>query len=194
MMLALGLTAIIGCADRAAESETIGVRRRVLFDFDDPAEVAPWQSADDTVMGGESQSRLVYVQGGTAAFAGTVSLANQGGFASVRAPLPDGALAGCEGLVLRVRGDGRRYILYVTTGPDDEGPRYQAAFDTRTDQWRKVLAPFVEFAPYRRGERLAWQRVPAGEITGIGLMISEPHEGPFSLEIDTIEAYWVPGG
>ncbi|MFW6146046.1 MAG: CIA30 family protein [Planctomycetota bacterium] len=102
-LLVTGLLAITGCAGWGNEVETVGVDRTTLFDVGDAAEVVAWRSVDDTIMGDESQSHLVYVEPGVATFAGTVSLKNQGEFASVRADLPDGALAGSEGLILRVR-------------------------------------------------------------------------------------------
>ncbi|PSQ90230.1 MAG: hypothetical protein BRD30_05030 [Bacteroidetes bacterium QH_2_63_10] len=69
-----------------------------LFDFsssspDDPSD---WRSIDDPVMGGVSESCFVATDDG-AAFAGTVSLKQGGGFASVRAPESKRDLSGAEG-------------------------------------------------------------------------------------------------
>jgi NADH dehydrogenase [ubiquinone] 1 alpha subcomplex assembly factor 1 len=59
-------------------------RSRLLVAFDGPASVLPWSAIDDAVMGGLSSSRLLFAAAGHADFIGTVSLANNGGFASVR--------------------------------------------------------------------------------------------------------------
>ncbi|NLF31387.1 MAG: hypothetical protein GX591_10955 [Planctomycetes bacterium] len=188
--LLLALAALGGCTGWPAGTETIGVERVVLFEFDDPSEVELWQAFGDAA--GEPPARLVHRAPGTALFDGTASAAEGRGPAVIAAPLPAGALAGDEGLILRVRGDGRRYILYVTIGPENERYVYQAPFDTREDRWREVLAPFVEFEPHRLAERLPWRRVPAADITGVGIMVAEPSGGPFELQIDYIHAYTVP--
>jgi NADH dehydrogenase [ubiquinone] 1 alpha subcomplex assembly factor 1 len=55
-----------------------------LFDFSDPRAADAWRGIDDRVMGGVSRSRLRYDRAGHAVFEGEVSLAQNGGFASVR--------------------------------------------------------------------------------------------------------------
>ena len=78
-----------------------------LFCFDAPESVAGWRAIDDAVMGGVSSSAISYVPKGGAVFSGAVSLANNGGFASVRSP--SFALRGAGGaFLLTVRGDGKR--------------------------------------------------------------------------------------
>lgn len=53
----------------------------ILVAFDGPESVLAWSAIDDAVMGGLSSSRLVFATEGHADFIGTVSLANNGGFA-----------------------------------------------------------------------------------------------------------------
>lgn len=71
-------------------------------------------------MGGVSSSRMSPTCAeGTPAFTGDVSVANNGGFASVRSrnfepPLDLGAY---EGIELRVKGDGQRYKLILRCEP-----------------------------------------------------------------------------
>jgi len=57
---------------------------KLLFDFDDRSAVDGWHAIDDRVMGGVSCSRLRHDPAGHAVFEGEVSLAQNGGFASVR--------------------------------------------------------------------------------------------------------------
>ena len=56
----------------------------VLFDFSAPTAADAWSAIDDRVMGGVSRSRLRHDTAGHAVFEGEVSLAQNGGFASVR--------------------------------------------------------------------------------------------------------------
>ncbi len=54
-----------------------------LVDLDDVGEVAGWTTVNDPVMGGMSNSRITYGDGGLV-FSGNISLENNGGFASAR--------------------------------------------------------------------------------------------------------------
>jgi monofunctional biosynthetic peptidoglycan transglycosylase len=67
-----------------------------------------WPHINDGVMGGVSSGGISAVDG-YATFRGTVSFDNNGGFSSVRSPTVVLDLSMFEGLVLRVRGDGKRY-------------------------------------------------------------------------------------
>ncbi len=78
-----------------------------LFGFASPNAVADWQAVNDGVMGGVSDGRFRITDRQTLEFYGTLSLENNGGFASVRSrPRALGLQAG-DTLVARVRGDGR---------------------------------------------------------------------------------------
>ena len=84
---------------------------KLIFDFQVQDEAARWVRVNDGVMGGLSQSEMRFTIEGTALFEGTLSLENNGGFASVRTIPDDFALGGYTGLAVRVKGDGRRYML-----------------------------------------------------------------------------------
>ena len=96
-----------------------------ILRFDTVAACAPWQAIDDRVMGGMSSSRLRFDAAGWAVFDGVVSLQNQGGFASVRAPTRVLARAGVAGYQLNLLGDGRTYKFNLRT--DDAGWLYNWA-------------------------------------------------------------------
>lgn len=159
----------------------------------DAAEIARWRSVDDVVMGGVSSSRLSGGPEGVGVFEGEVSLANNGGFASVRRPVGPLDLSRHTGVALRVRGDGRRYRLRLRTDERLDGIAWQAGFDTVAGEWRVLTLPFEAFAPSYRGRRPAGVGpVDASRIAQVGLMIADRQAGPFRLEIDWIRA--VPGG
>ena len=71
----------------------------VLVDFAD-ATAPDWFVVNDDVMGGVSSSTMQVTQEGTGVFAGRLSLANNGGFASVRTAMAPNDLADFAGLVL----------------------------------------------------------------------------------------------
>lgn len=63
-----------------------------LFGFDSPDAAQQWQAVNDGVMGGISDGRFRITADQTMEFFGTLSLENNGGFASVRSRPADGLL------------------------------------------------------------------------------------------------------
>jgi NADH dehydrogenase [ubiquinone] 1 alpha subcomplex assembly factor 1 len=154
----------------------------VLFRFDPATQFVPWTAADDPTMGGLSRSALVPTDGGTACFTGVVSLANGGGFCSVRSPeftpVPD-AVA----VALRVRGDGKTYKLCLHTRYMQPGTSYRASFDTRPNEWIDVHLPLADFVLMRFGSRAGVSPADPARVTAVSLLISDRQEGPFALEV-----------
>jgi len=158
-----------------------------LIDFDKESE--PWRIVNDGVMGGLSSSSFT-VKRGIARFAGTVSLENNGGFASVRSQPEEHDLSAFEGMLLRVRGDGKRYALRLRNTSAFDGVSYQVRFTTVLDQWILIRVPFETFQPVFRG-RLVRSADPL-DLKGVktfGFLISDKQAGDFHLEIDWVKAY-----
>lgn len=144
---------------------------------------------NDGVMGGLSRSRISTTENDTAVFEGDTSLANNGGFASVRGRPPVMPSADSSRLAVRVRTDGREYQLRIRTGNDFDGVAYRWTFRTPADVWMTIEAPYRDFVPTYRGRVL--RDVPPidpGAIRQIGLMIADKREGAFRIEIDSIKA------
>ena len=154
------------------------------------AATASWASIDDGVMGGRSASRAVVGADGTLLFVGEVSLDNNGGFASIRSAALQHDLSGAAGIVLRVRGDGKRYRLNLRTDSGFDGVQYQAAFTTLDGVWQEVRLGLAAFEPRFRGRLVPDAPVldPA-RIRSFGLLISDRQAGPFKLEVDTITTW-----
>jgi NADH dehydrogenase [ubiquinone] 1 alpha subcomplex assembly factor 1 len=162
----------------------------VLFDFTSPEEITGWTAVDDVVMGGMSGSAFAGGEASVAVFSGTVSLEQGGGFASVRAPIPAGALRGCGGIELRVRGDGKQYKVNLRVDKEFDGIPYQGEFSTINGEWETLRIPFADFHPVFRGRAVAAAPVldPA-KVCSFGFLISGRQDGRFRLEIDYILAY-----
>jgi NADH dehydrogenase [ubiquinone] 1 alpha subcomplex assembly factor 1 len=160
-----------------------------IIDFSDSSEKRMWERINDGVMGGLSESSLSPADE-MAVFEGTVSLENLGGFASVRSLPREFDLGGYEGLIVRVRGDGKRYRLRLKTDDDYEGISYQAIFFTERAGWTESRLSFDEFVPFFRGAVVegAPELEPA-RINRVGFMIADRQEGPFKLEIKEVRAY-----
>lgn len=154
-----------------------------LADFGAPG--APeFRPVNDQVMGGRSVSRWRLDPEGFGVFEGLVSLANGGGFASVRAALENTDLSGHAGVVIRVRGDGQRYRLTLRNDRRFSGVNHMHDFTATDAGWAELFLPFEGFRPSLRGRtpRNAAPLDPA-KIRQMGLMIAERQEGPFHLEV-----------
>jgi NADH dehydrogenase [ubiquinone] 1 alpha subcomplex assembly factor 1 len=144
----------------------------------------PWQAINDGVMGGISSGRMEQ-SGDILRFEGTLSLENNGGFASVRRPIGED-LSNATGVKLQVRGDGRTYQFRMRQDDRFDGIAWRAEFSTSGD-WQTVELSFNEFIPVFRGRRVpeAGPVVPAA-IRQIGFMLADKVPGPFALEIRSI--------
>jgi hypothetical protein len=160
---------------------------RLALDFRDPAVVGEWTSVDDRVMGGVSASRVVATPEGLE-FSGVVSLAHNGGFASIRARPRGYDLAGATALLARVQGDGQTYKLALRTDEAFDGVQYQARFATRAGEWIEVVMPMTDFQPTFRGRQVEAPALDPGRIRGFGLLIADRQAGPFRLVVESIRA------
>lgn len=61
-----------------------GINSKMIFDFNKEINIQDWNVIDDVVMGGKSSSQFGLNSNGFGVFEGHVSLANNGGFSSVR--------------------------------------------------------------------------------------------------------------
>lgn len=159
-----------------------------LVDFSEPGAPDP-SPVNDQVMGGRSVSRWRRDAGGYGVFEGLVSLADGGGFASVRAALENTDLSGHAGVVVRVRGDGKRYRLILRNDRGLSGINHMHDFVAPDGEWREVVLPFAGFRPSRRG-RTPPDAPPLdpARIRQLGLMIADRQAGPFHLEVAWIRA------
>lgn len=146
-----------------------------------------WYSVNDNVMGGVSDGGYRPSGQGTGVFSGRLSLRNNGGFASVRTRVGAGALAGFEGVEMRLRGDGRRYRLLA--GAAGARGTWQGEFET-SGEWQTVRIPFAAMPLSVRGWRPAsYPAASGGRIDNLGFIIADKDERPFRLEVDWIRGY-----
>lgn len=152
----------------------------------DPAEPA-WVAVNDGVMGGLSRGSAEIIDG-ELRFSGILSLANSGGFSSVRARGARFDLAEVRQVVLRVRGDGRDYQLRLATDASLDGKpvSYAATFATTAGDWQIVPVRLDTLRPSVRGTPLSGPPLDASSVREIGLLIADRRDGPFCLSIDWI--------
>ncbi|EXI81312.1 MAG: Complex I intermediate-associated protein 30 (CIA30) [Candidatus Accumulibacter sp. BA-94] len=156
--------------------------------FDTPEAVESWYAIDDRVMGGVSTSGMALDREGHAVFSGTVSLANNGGFASVRSPVMASGSVDGSACLLSVRGDGKRYRFSIRTDAEFDGISYQAALQPPAGEWTILRLAAADFVPTWRG-RVVGHLPPLDPACAqqIGLLIADRQLGPFKLDLRAIE-------
>jgi complex I intermediate-associated protein 30 (CIA30) len=104
--------------------------------------------------------------------------------ASVRTLLPRGALVGAAGLTLSVRGDGRRYGVYLKRDSRPTDDVFIAWFETSVGAPLDVALPFGSFAHRREGRGLGDAILP-DDVRMLG-SLADDRPGPFRLEIASV--------
>lgn len=160
----------------------------VLFDFAGADAVEDWQAVNDGVMGGVSEGTFQITDRKTLAFVGTLTLENNGGFASVRTRPKTLGLRPGEALRVRVRGDGRRYSLNLYVPRPQVAFSYRASVATTSDEWVEGTLPLDTFEATSFG-RVVKDAGPVDpqEVSALGFMVSDKKAGPFRLEIEWIK-------
>lgn len=149
-----------------------------------------WRMVNDGVMGGISQSSMEVTADGYGRFSGTVSLENNGGFASCRADVEQFDLNSTTGVQIKVRGDGQVYDFRVRVSGRYSRVSYKNTFETMDGEWQTIRLPWEDFVPSFRGRILSdVPPISAEGIQEIGILIANKQEGPFQLDIDQISAY-----
>jgi NADH dehydrogenase [ubiquinone] 1 alpha subcomplex assembly factor 1 len=143
-----------------------------------------WYARNDAVMGGVSSSGL-QLSGGVLKFSGRVRLENNGGFSGVRSRPGLYDLSRFSSVVLRVKGDGRRYALQLGNSAAS-GVTYRSGFGTVAGQWTEVVIPLRSLRPTRSGERVRGPALDARRVTFFGLVIGNNRAENFALEVDWI--------
>lgn len=146
-----------------------------------------WRTVNDGVMGGRSVGRFRINDDGKMEFFGTLSIENNGGFASVRAMNSELSLTSDDVIVARVKGDGREYKFNVYTDRNLGGFSFRQSFKTKNGEWIEVELPVEDFVATWRGRVFPNQQLDPSKVTGLGFLLGDKKAGPFKLEIDWIK-------
>ena len=181
-MLALPLLFLFGALVMAEDSTL------PLFDFAEATAAKEWQTVNDGVMGGVSEGKFRITEAKTLEFTGTLSLENNGGFASVRSKSKKLSLEKGDTVVAKVRGDGREYTLNLYVKRLRIAFAYQAAMPTKKDEWVEVRIPLDQFEATSFGNKVKDAGpVNPDEVNAVGFLLGDKKAGPFQLEIESIK-------
>jgi NADH dehydrogenase [ubiquinone] 1 alpha subcomplex assembly factor 1 len=159
-----------------------------VLDFAGPEAAQQWQAVNDGVMGGVSDGRFKITADKTLEFFGTLSLENNGGFASVRTKPTDLDIKAGDTIVVRAKGDGREYVLNIYTKSRRMAFSYRAPLPTTKDEWTEVKVPLEDFIPTAFGRRVQGMGpVEPDQINGLGFMLSDKKPGKFQMQVEWVK-------
>ena len=147
-----------------------------------------WMIVNDGVMGGMSKStaELTY---SSLLFKGTLSLKNNGGFASIRSKKSNIDLSGFTTVKIKYRSSGRKFDLRLATSELFFKPNYKHQFGSTMGEWEIEELKLSDFKQYTMGQ-VSGTNIGKKELENIlriGIILSDKKEGPFEIEIDYIE-------
>lgn len=156
----------------------------IIYDFSINDSVQKWQVVNDGVMGGLSNSKIGLTENGHGKFEGHVSLANNGGFASVRLLTNVDLKTQDKFIKLRVKGDGKSYQFRLK-GTRNQRQSYVHEFDTN-GEWQTIKLKINKFSPQFRGKQFELPNFDFSKIEEVRFLIANKREENFILLIDSI--------
>ena len=155
----------------------------LLVNFDHETK---WSPINDVVMGGLSASQF-NIKEGSGFFTGVLSLANNGGFASVKHSLENNPMSlKTTHFNLKVKGDGRTYQFRIRDN-EKNGIAYKFDFKTIPNQWRKITIPIKSMKSSYRGRHMPdFIAPPAHKVSQVSFFIADKKNGAFCLEVKSI--------
>ncbi|MFD0860889.1 CIA30 family protein [Sungkyunkwania multivorans] len=156
----------------------------ILFDFNRETDINEWRVVNDGVMGGLSEGSIRLNSDGHAVFSGSISLKNNGGFSSVRHRYKTKEVSGYSKVMLRVKGDGKKYQFRIKSNRYDRHS-YIGEFTTSGD-WETIEIDFSKMYPAFRGRTLDISNYPGAQLEEIAFLIGNKKAEDFKLLIDSI--------
>jgi hypothetical protein len=148
-----------------------------------------WVILSDNVMGGVSEAQMEYTTA-SVMLRGTVSLKNRGGFVSLKSNFGKLDLSLYKTVKITFRSTSQQYAFTLENSRRWYEPAYKHAFNAKEiNKWETVSLDLDNFTEEVIGE-------PTGNKTNssilesilrIGISTNEKREGPFQLEIESIE-------
>ena len=156
----------------------------MMYAFSTQTNIRDWRTVNDGVMGGISRSSMVLTDAGNGRFSGQVSLANNGGFASIQMNKAIDRPKEKAFVVMRVKGDGKRYEFRLKSRVR-QYESYVHTFAT-SGEWEIVRLPIADFYPEWRGRKLRGENFNFDRIEQMSFFIANGREETFELLIDWI--------
>lgn len=158
---------------------------QVIFDFNEGCDLQQWRVVDDGVMGGRSKGNIIVTDEGHGKYYGKISLDNNGGFSSIRYRFAPLAVKHYKNVVIRLKGDGRKYQFRVKAN-SQEYYSYIAPFHT-SGEWEEITISLEDMYPMFRGRAVDLPNFSNDYLQEITFLIGNKKVDEFVLLIDKIE-------
>ncbi len=151
-----------------------------------------WQIINDDVMGGMSDSKIIFTAN-SMIFKGDISLQNNGGFASVRSVVQQRDLSKFTKVKIRYKSADfdREYSLVFSTSLRFYNPKYKLSFTPKSELWQTKEFLLKDALETRMGKPTG-ARISESALENnlrFGFILSDKKTGPFTFEIDYLEFY-----
>lgn len=187
IMLASSLPQTAATTQQQSKNAAAGTQMMELFSFTAASAASQWQAVNDGVMGGRSDGRFQITSEGNMQFYGNLSLANNGGFASVRSRGRQLGLQAGDEIVIRVKGDGRKYTFNLYTPDRRMAFSYRLEFKTLNGQWSESRLPLKQFVATSFGRTMPSMVLDPSRVSGVGILLGDKKPGSFQLQIESIK-------
>ena len=146
-----------------------------------------WNVINDGVMGGLSEGEA-YLTDESMKFYGRISLANNGGFSSLKSPFQSYNLSDFNTVELRVKSKGGRVAMTMETERAFYRPYFKKQIVTSGEDWEVLEYELEEFKQYRLGYQTGdhFSDRYKDRIIRIGFITDEKQEVAFDFEVDYI--------
>jgi len=156
------------------------------LDFGEEKGGQDWRALNDGVMGGLSRSAIEFTAN-SLRFSGEVSLANNGGFASLRSTFGARDLSDYESLTVRLRATGQTFAFVLETSSRWFDPNFKYVLrPEKVGEWETFTIPLADFKAYRVGRRMNRSMSPEdqAQVIRLGFITDDKQAGSFELEVD----------
>lgn len=146
-----------------------------------------WFVVLDGVMGGRSEGNIERFDQ-SIVFRGSISLENNGGFASLRTPYQEFDLSNYKTVTIRYRSTGQDFALSMNKYKRFWRPNYKTNLPVTNGDWVTLTCNLVDFETYRLGDKLAGHpdQDDLASIIRLGLISNTKAATNFELEVDKI--------
>ena len=156
-----------------------------VMDFTKPDAANKWYAVNDGVMGGRSEGGF-RITDEKLEFFGTLSLANNGGFASIRSRNTAWNLKAGDSIVMKVCGDGRKYSVNLYPSSQRTAFSYRAEFQTKVNEWVEVRVPLSKLVATSFGRIVPNARLIPEQVGSVGITLGDKKPGKFKLQVESI--------
>ncbi len=159
----------------------------LIYDFGSSGAGSDWVVVNDGVMGGKSEGSARLTEN-SLIFSGMVSLDNNGGFSSLRAPYSTYDLSTYTHVILKYRSKGMDLAITLATSKIWYQPNFKANLPETNGNWETLELPLDSIDRYRVGRPIGGKLGVSDRaaIVRFGFITNEKKYGPFEFEIDSL--------